>query len=122
MGPTLGLRKLNVMCIYAENRVITQVKRVVTADGYVRWCPDHKGKKNAIRMKLLVEKSHLTLAQFISATYFWSNEVIVKNTVEMTGLSERVVVNWYNFCREVCFVLADEEHKTNRRRGAHGPD
>ncbi len=29
---------------------------------------------------------------------------MVKNTVEMTGLSERVVIGWYNFCREVCLV------------------
>ncbi len=29
---------------------------------------------------------------------------MVKNAVEMTGLSERVVVDWYNFFREVCSV------------------
>ncbi len=60
--------------------------------------PDHKGKKDSIRMKSFVEKLHLTLPQFMSAAYFWSNDV------EMTGLSERVVIGWYNFCREVCLV------------------
>ncbi len=77
------------------------MKRVVTGDGYVWWCPDHKGKKNSIQMKSFVEKLHPTSLQFMSATYFWSNEVMVKNAVEMTGLSERVAVDWYNFCREV---------------------
>ncbi len=42
------------------------------------------------------------MAQFISLAYFWSNEIMVKNTVEMTGLSERAVIDLYNFFREVC--------------------
>ncbi len=65
-------------------------------------CPDHKGRKKSIRVKSFIEKSHLTMAQFISLAYFWSNEIMVKNTVEMTGLSERAVIDWYNFFREVC--------------------
>ncbi len=76
---------------------MTQVRREEAADGYVWWCPDHKGKKKSIRMKSFAEKLHLTLPQFMSATYFWSNDVMVKNTVESTGLSERVVIGWYNF-------------------------
>ncbi len=58
------------------DRAMTQVGRVEATDGYMCLCPEHKGKK-AIRVKSFIEKSHLTLAQFVSLTYFWSNAVMV---------------------------------------------
>ncbi len=78
--------------------------------------------EKSLRVKSFVKKSHLTLAHFISLTYFWSNEVMVKKTVEMTGLSERVVVDWFNFFSRSMLCLAVEEHKANWRRGTHRPD
>jgi transposase-like protein len=83
-------------------RLMTKVKRNDLSDGVVWRCPSHKGSRISIRKNSFLENSHLTLPQFIYFIYFWANNVTVTSITEMLGLSERTVIDWCNFTRNVC--------------------
>ena len=38
----------------------------------------------------------------LELTYLWSEEFPVRTTVRWSGVSEKTVIDWYNFCRDTC--------------------
>ncbi len=84
------------------NRVMTQIKWLDTKDGYVWRCPDHKGQKKSIRTGSCLDKSRLSLQQFLILSFLWSHDVTVKMAEEMAGLAEKAVKTWFNFYEDVC--------------------
>ena len=83
-------------------------------------------------------KSHVTLPKWVHVIYLLANKTPIKNAIEQTGLSRTVVVDIFNFLREVCstallqtpivlggqgtIVQIDESlfnHKAKYHRGRH---
>uniref|UniRef100_A0A1X7VK15 Uncharacterized protein n=1 Tax=Amphimedon queenslandica TaxID=400682 RepID=A0A1X7VK15_AMPQE len=74
------------------------------SDGHCWRC---KGKVS-IRQGSWFDHSKLTLEQIIEI-YFWFKELPNKLTEEECVISNKSVVDWYNFCREVCATIIEEE-------------
>ncbi len=68
---------------------MTQVKRNDTPDGYLWRCPKHKGRTKSIRTGSFIEKSKLTLRQFVPVIYAWSLNASGRMAAVMTGLAEK---------------------------------
>ncbi len=111
------LRRMPPSCDVCNSRM-TQIKRKDALDGFVWRCPKHKGRKKSIRKGSLIEKSKLTLRQFISVVYAWSLNASGRMAAVMTGLTEKSIVDWYNFCRDVC---AHWTRRNPRIVGGGGP-
>ena len=41
----------------------------------------------------------MSLGTILELTYLWSEEFPVRTTVRWSGVSEKTVIDWYNFCR-----------------------
>jgi hypothetical protein len=54
-----------------------------------------------IRKGTLFEKSHLELRQILWIVACWSRGLSNKFVVENVGIAPRIVVDWYNFCRDI---------------------
>lgn len=95
------LAKTPPLCPLCE-RNMTQVRDNTVQDGY-RWrCPDHKGRKMTIRYGSFFERSHVPLPKLVVLLYLWSFQMPIVCAVQMTGISEATLIDWYNFIREVC--------------------
>ena len=73
-------------------------------DASGRWrCSKHGCRRSAsIRQKSCFSRSHLSLGTILELTYLWSEEFPVHRTVKWCGVSEKTVIDWYNFCRDTC--------------------
>lgn len=61
--------------------------------------------------------SHLTLRQNFMLIYFWIRGDSIGEASENLRLSKTTVMDYYQFCREVCFVIV-----SNRTKPVGGPD
>jgi hypothetical protein len=55
-----------------------------------------------IRAGTFFEKSRLLLAKLVYLMYLWSQDTMVKNAAETTGISQKTVVQMYQYFRDVC--------------------
>ena len=65
--------------------------------------------KVSIRRGSWFDHSKLTMGQVLELTYFWVKELPNKTTEEECAISNKSIVDWYNFCREVCATIIEEE-------------
>lgn len=61
--------------------------------------------------------SHLTVRQNFMLIYFWIRGDNISEAAENLKLSKTTVMDYYQFCREVCFVIV-----SNRTKPIGGPD
>jgi hypothetical protein len=54
---------------------------------------------------------NLTLEQIICITYFWIYKEFVKHKL---SISNQTIVDWYNYCREVCVSILEKDSKLIR--------
>ena len=90
------------------------IKKICNAhaslDGYA-WCCGRReeGVKHnltqSVRKGSWLESSNLTIKEIISLTYFWTTRLSQDLTRKELSLSEHTVVDWFTFCREVCFEI-----------------
>ena len=75
-------------------------------DCYVWRCSNKKcHKKVSIRRGSWFENHNLTLEQILYHTYFWVYKCNQEFVIHELGISERTIVDWYNFAREVCDTI-----------------
>ena len=74
-------------------------------DGFVWRCKNRKcNNKISIRRGSWFEQSHLTLQQVFKVTYMWVYKCQQQFVMRECRLSSfATIVDWYNFCREVCY-------------------
>ena len=81
-------------------------------DGFVWRCTKKEcGYKISIRAGSWFENSHLTLQQVVKLTYYWvykTRQETVKRELKIS--CDETVVDWYNFCREVCSEVIEKEN------------
>ena len=78
-------------------------------------------KKFSINFGSWIEQSCLSHSQIIQLTYYWTRNYPNHLAVIETGISHQTVVDWYNFCREVCVeVLQEKEEEFGGQVGGPG--
>lgn len=106
----VGLIASQVYCTHPTCSLpMTLTETDTTNDGYVWMCrATVKGeakrhqKKKTIRANSWFSKSRLTLREIILMTYMWCHQYSQKQTEQELGISLNSLVDWHNFCREVC--------------------
>jgi len=50
---------------------------------------------------------HLSFSQVVKLIYYWTYQYPQHIVLHETGLSNKTVIDFYNFCREVCVVILE---------------
>jgi len=76
-----------------------------------RWrCTNRKCNVHIpLRKDSFFSHSHLSLAQIVQVIYYWTYKYPQHIVEHETGISAPTIVDFYNFCREVCCVVVEEE-------------
>ncbi|CAG8673383.1 11650_t:CDS:1, partial [Racocetra fulgida] len=70
------------------------------------------GYSTTLRSGTWLSYSKISLAQIAKIMFCWSHKLPQKFTVAETGVSAQSMVDWYNFCRDICCVaLMNQENK-----------
>ena len=81
-----------------------------SSDEYAWSCGRREGgiKHNvcrSIRKGTWLQNSNLTIQEILLLTYFWATNSSQITTRKELSLSQHTVVDWFTFCREVCFEI-----------------
>ena len=78
-------------------------------DGQVWRCTNRKcAAKISVRKYSFFSQSHLSLAKITHLIYYWMYKYSQEIVLHESRLSSNTVVDFYNFCREVCCVVIEE--------------
>ena len=116
----------------------TQVRDASKADGAMHRCK-YCRKKYSLRYKSFFFGSHLPLRVILVIIYLWINRLRVGQVLGLLAgevVSNHTVIDWYNFCRDVCseylitnpiklggvgdIVEIDETHLGGKRKYSRG--
>ena len=116
----------------------TQVRDASKADGAMYRCK-YCRKKYSLRYKSFFFGSHLPLRVILVIIYLWINRLRVAQVLGLLAgkvVSNHTVIDWYNFCRDVCseclitnpiklggvgdIVEIDETHLGGKRKYSRG--
>ena len=68
-----------------------------------RWYCTSCKKKKSVREGSFFSRSHLSLHSILVIMYCWARDMQQKHTCEESGgVSAHTVVDWFNFCRDIC--------------------
>ena len=76
---------------------------------HYRWrCPRCRRAKS-IRVNSWFSRSHLSIEQILELTYLWTEDLSQKTIMKWVDISSKsTIVDWCNFCRELCAVFMAE--------------
>ena len=95
-----------------EGRLTLKKDSSYGRDGFIWRCTKKEcGYKVSVRAGSWFENSHLTLKEIVKLTYYWVHKTR-QETVrrELRINCEETVVDWFNFCREVCSEVIENEN------------
>ena len=73
------------------------------SDGQIFQCTDQGCRKRySIRIGSFFARSKLSLDKLTTIIYFFCASTRVSECVKFTKVSQRVVILWYNYCRDIC--------------------
>ena len=96
---SFGILQPNCWCVTCTKEM-TLVKDSSKSDGFIFRCPACR-KKQSLRSGTFLENAKLSLPQFILLVYFWSHQASNKQMASYLGLSNKTVIDWLNFIREI---------------------
>uniref|UniRef100_A0A0L8GWY5 ISXO2-like transposase domain-containing protein n=1 Tax=Octopus bimaculoides TaxID=37653 RepID=A0A0L8GWY5_OCTBM len=70
-------------------------------DGKEWYCKNCKQRKS-VRYSSFFERSHIPLYNLVLLIYCWCKDIMQKHIVDECSVCHTSVVDWSNFCREVC--------------------
>ena len=94
-----NLIKISMTCSKCSSQC-----RFLPKKGTFFWRCPMKGCQavKSVRDGSFFSMSRLPLHTLLKLMYWWSVQDKVSKAVKECGVSKRVVVDWYNFCRDVC--------------------
>ena len=90
------------------NNTLTWTRRTSSRDGYEWRCSRRKCNGMAsMRQNSWFSGSRLSIEKVLALTYAWAHKFTTTQAVHETSLddestSTETVIDWYNYCREVC--------------------
>ena len=81
--------------IPACGRMMTWVRFANAQTSHCWRCPTHHGHKMSPRAGSFFENSRLPLRKILGVIWCWAKDLPNKQTIEMTGISERHVISWF---------------------------
>ena len=66
------------------------------------------GKKVSIRTNSWFSNSNLTLENSVFLVYFWVYRATEEFVIHELDLSRKTLVDWFNFCREICVLILEK--------------
>jgi len=79
------------------------------ADGQIWRCSNRKcSVKIPIRRHSFFSGSHFSFSQVIKLIYYWTYQYPQHIVLHETGLSNKTVIDFYNFYRKVCVVILED--------------
>ena len=97
-------------CDHCCRGTISLVKSTRAADGHIWSCSYRKcTNKISFRRCSFFERSHLSIAVILQLVYYWIYKYPQHIVLQELGVSKKTVVDFYNFCREVCSVVLQKE-------------
>ena len=85
-----------------------QTKDSSYPEGFCWKCSQCK-TKFSLKKGSWFENSKLSVQSILTLTFFWVNDFSNKQCVLHAQVSPKTVVDWYNFCREVCLVILEQD-------------
>jgi len=58
--------------------------------------------------------SKLSLGQILELVFYWLEDMNIVNVCRLTGRSNKIVVDWYNLCRDVCCTIYENRKPMGR--------
>ena len=97
------------------------IKDSSIADG-CRWrCKNNKCKNaRAIRDGSFFSGSKLTLETIILIIYFWCTDFTIMQAVKELEVSQKTLIDWYRFCRDIVGFHYESEEVSNTKIGGVG--
>jgi len=93
-----------------NGRMQLRQDKSLKADGQLWRCTNKKcSAKISIRKYSVFSGSHLPLATITKLIYYWTYKYPQEIVLHELGLGTHAVVDFYNFCREVCQVVLEEQ-------------
>ena len=89
-----------------------------STDGQCWKCVSSKCRRRfSIRSGSWFQGSHLSLEKILQVTYFWARDYSNKQCSFECGVSEKTVVDWFSFCRELCVDILNSEDRYSQIGG-----
>ncbi|XP_067659400.1 uncharacterized protein [Haliotis asinina] len=100
-------------CVKCESGSMGKRKDSSRSEGYVWRCSNKKcNQKIVARRDSWFFKSHLSISEIMKLTFYWVYQVrenFVK--VQLRLGFDHTLVDWYNYCRDVCLFVMEEENE-----------
>ena len=65
--------------------------------------------KCSVRRDSFFAGSHLSIVEITKIIYYWTYQYPQHIVLHITGKTKKTVVEFYNFCREVCAVILEQQ-------------
>ncbi|KAK7789573.1 hypothetical protein R5R35_007507 [Gryllus longicercus] len=89
------------------------IERKDKKDGFEWICRERTVNIHCVKMSVRkdswFEHSHMEIWKVLLITYMWVMEARVDHICLDVGVNESTVTDWMSFCREVCFVVFENE-------------
>ena len=96
-----------VECVYC-GALFRLVKDSSYPEGECWKCENRQcRKKLSVKFGSWFEGAHLSYEQAVKVTYCWIRKISNENAAHECDVSKKSVVDWYNFCREVCVDILE---------------
>ena len=95
-----------------EGRLTLKKDSSYGRDGFIWRCTKKEcGYKVSVRAGSWFKNFHLTLKKIVKLTYYWVHKIRPETVRRELRINcEETVVDWFNFCREVCSEVIENEN------------
>lgn len=111
LGLLLNLK--GELCCYCEIGHFGLRKDPTFSRDIYHWKCSNKScsKKVSLRHNSWFSNSNLTLENILLITYFWVYRSSEEFVIHELSICKQTIVDWYNFCREVCVLILEGSSK-----------
>lgn len=90
----------------------TLVRRQSNKDGHIWQCRPCGNRQISVRADSFFSRSHLSLQQLLLLIYCWADDLPQNWAQKEANVAERhTMVDWWNFCRDVCVHWVANNHQ-----------
>jgi len=97
-------------CEHCEIGTVHLVTDNRRPDNYIWRCDNRNcSDQHTIHKYSFFSGSKLSLEQILKIVYYWTHKYSQELVIQETKLSNHTVIDFYNFCREVCSIVTEKQ-------------